>query len=133
MGYGLVAPLALCLDTEVSARFGERDLDLPSADVQRDDVGGFEGDIGTEEGLRLALCVGVANQDPPDRQHCGARPVPQGDPGCDLERLPAGMAIPGGDDDPCPACRRVAQQGLEFWQRGPFCAGRPIVANGRWR
>ena len=45
MGYGLVAPLALYLDTEVSARFGERDLDLPSADVQRDDVGGFEGEV----------------------------------------------------------------------------------------
>ena len=105
MGYGLVAPLALNLDTEVSARFGERDLDLPSADVQRDDVGGFEGDIGTEEGLRLALCVGVADQDPSDGQQWGARPVPQCDVGCDLERLTLRMAVPGGDDDPCPACR----------------------------
>lgn len=73
--------MALCLDAQMSARFGERDLDLPSADVQGDDVGGLEGDVGTEEGLRIALCIGVANQDPSDRQHRGARPVPQGDPG----------------------------------------------------
>ena len=31
--YGVVGPLALCLDAQVCARFGERDLDLPSADV----------------------------------------------------------------------------------------------------
>ena len=58
----VVGPLALCLDAQVSARFGERDLDLPSADVQRDDVGGFEGDIGTEEGLRLALCCAATTR-----------------------------------------------------------------------
>ena len=28
-----VGPLALCLDAKMSARFGERDLDLPSANV----------------------------------------------------------------------------------------------------
>jgi hypothetical protein len=38
--------LALCLDAQMSARFGECDLDLPSADVQGDDVSWLDGDVG---------------------------------------------------------------------------------------
>ena len=74
--YGFVGPLALCLDTQVRAGFGKGDLDLPSADVEGDYLGGLEGDVGTEEGLRAALFVRIANQDPADRQDRSAGPVP---------------------------------------------------------
>ena len=66
----------MCLDTQVSSGFGKGDLDLPSADVEGDDVGGLEGDVGTEECLRVALAVRVSNQDPADRQDRSARPLP---------------------------------------------------------
>ena len=86
-GDGIVGPLPLGLDAQVGPGFGKSHLDLPSADVQGDDVLGFEGDVGTEEGLRIALCVGIADQYPSDRQHRGAWPVPQGDVGCDSSAL----------------------------------------------
>ena len=124
-GYGFVGPLALCLDAQMSPGFGEGDLDLPSADEQGDDVGGREGDVGTEESLRSALAVGIANQHPSDRQHRGARPVPQGDVGCDIEGLAIDMAIPGGDDNPCPDCRGVGEQSFQFWQCRAFLGGPP--------
>jgi hypothetical protein len=60
----------------VRAGFGKRELDLPSADVEGDYLGGLKGDVGTEEGLRAALSVRIANQDPPDRQDRSAGPVP---------------------------------------------------------
>lgn len=59
--------MALCLDTEVNPSFGERDLDLPSADVQGYDVCGLKGDVGAEEGLGIAFAVRIADQDPSGR------------------------------------------------------------------
>jgi hypothetical protein len=41
----------LCFDTEVRAGFREGDLDLPVANEQRDDFGGLDGGVCTEEGL----------------------------------------------------------------------------------
>lgn len=76
--------MPLGLNTNVGKCIGERDLDLPSADEQGDDVGGIEGDVRAEEGLGGAFAIGILDQYPSDRHYRGAGPVPQcgigGDP-----------------------------------------------------
>lgn len=56
---GYVGPLPLGLNAKVGTGLGERDLDLPAADEQGDDVGGLDGDVRAEEGLRGAFAIWI--------------------------------------------------------------------------
>ena len=56
-------------DTEVSANFCKRHLDLPAADEPCEDVAGASGEVCGEEGLRVELAFGIADEKPADRHH----------------------------------------------------------------
>jgi hypothetical protein len=120
-----VGPLALCLNAQMSAGFGEGDLDLPPADVQGDDLSQLEGDIGTEETLRIALSVGAVHQDPTDRQHRGTRPVRQGLPDVISSALPLTWPYQAETKILVQLVAGLDSRVLSFGNAGPFCAGRP--------
>src|SRR5262245_37603265 len=96
------APVALCLETQVGARFLEGDLDLPATEIPRDDLEHRHRVVGTEEGERVALAGRVTQQHPADWERLFAVAVPQCALRCHLHReLLAGIPVdlsrqPGG-------------------------------------
>ena len=127
-----VRPLALRLDAQMSARFGERDLDLPPADVQGDDVSRLDGDVGAEEGLWITPGVGVTNQDPSDRQHRVPGLYHKATPDVISSALPLTWPYQA---ETAILVQRVAgldSKLLSFGSAEPFCAGRPIVRDVRF-
>jgi hypothetical protein len=56
--------LPLGFDAEMCPGFCKGDFDLSTANEECDDVGGRMGGVGTEEGLRVALALGVSDKHP---------------------------------------------------------------------
>ena len=92
----LVGPLPLGFDAEMCPGFCKGDFDLPTANEECDDVSWRLGGVGTEEGLWVALAIGVSDQHPADCSGRCARAIPKGGIGGDLERFFLLSAIPGG-------------------------------------
>ena len=106
-GDGLVGLLALRLDAEMCAEFGECDFDLPTTHEAGDDVGWLHGDIGTEERLRSAPPSRIADQHPAVEFGRGAPAIPQRGVGEDFEVLVSHPAVPLGDLNAAPVAARI--------------------------
>ena len=62
-----VRPLPLGLDAQVVAHLAEGDFELPSLDEPADDLQRLLRQVGAEQGLRVEVPAGVAQQHPADR------------------------------------------------------------------
>ncbi len=63
----LIGPLALGLDAEVAADFGEGDLGAPAANEPAQDIEWICREIGAQKGLWAELILAVAHQHVADR------------------------------------------------------------------
>src|SRR4051794_10601919 len=104
---GLIGPLALGLDAEVTTDLGEGDLHAPAADEPAQDIERIGGEIGAQEGLRAELILAVAHQYVADRDvMAGMRP--DGRAADDLD-LALCAAIPACNLQAVPACAAARQ------------------------
>src|SRR4029078_10327381 len=113
-GDGLIGPLALGLDAEVSAYLGEGNLGAPATNEPAQDVERIGREVGAQKRLRAELILAVAHQHIADRGvMAGMRPdgVAADDldlalcaaiPACNLQALPA-----------CATARQLLRQARE--------------------
>jgi hypothetical protein len=102
---GQVRPLPLGLDAEMPADFLERRLGAPTRNETGRDVRRLIGEVGAEEGLRLALAGGITDQHPADRRRRQAGMLPDRGAGDDFDALSLGRGLPFN-------CRRPRRPGL---------------------
>lgn len=115
------------VNAKVDTGLGERDLDLPAADEQCDDVGGLEGDVRAEERLRGRLPSGSRTS----TQRIGITGVP----GLYHKAVSDVISSVLPSTWPYQADTMILAQvvtGLDrsvssFGSAGPFCAGWPRV------
>ncbi len=118
---GEIRPLALGLHTQVSPGFVESDLDLPAPRKPLDDLLGRNGEIGTQQGLRLKPLLGIADNDPANRQGRLSAMEPDGGAGGDFN-LTFLLAIPFLHSEPFPACAFVFRNLLQSRQASALFA-----------
>ena len=111
----LVGPLTLSFDTEVGAGFLEGDFDLPTVHEPGEDVARTCVEIGGEEGLRLELAFGIANEQPADWHWRGAAAIPDGGAAGDLDEA-VGSAVPETDAVALPGDFGIIEDGGELLQ-----------------
>src|SRR5260221_3241692 len=91
---GLIRPLALCLDAQMSATLLKRHFQTRALHKVSDNLFCRLGGVGGKDGFGGRLARWITRQDPTDRQRIGAIAVPQRCAGADLQgSLP--LTIPG--------------------------------------
>src|SRR5215472_4427982 len=93
---GVVGPLTLGLDAEMSADLLKGDLDLPAADEPGKNVVGMRIEVGGQERLRGEFAARIADEKPADRNWRNAAAIPQRGAGCELDDA-IGPPVPQAD------------------------------------
>ncbi len=117
------------------ARASRGDLDLPAAHEEGDDGVRLEVGVGVEEGLQVALDVGVSDQHPADGFGRRAGTVPECGSGEDLEGLVLLVAVPVPDRGRGPDGVGVVEVHVELRQRLSLDSRPPLLTGWarRWR
>ena len=68
--------MTLGLDTQMSADFLKRHLDLPAPEEPLQNVAGFLVELGAEQSASFELALGIPHQNPTDRHWRQARVIP---------------------------------------------------------
>ena len=116
---GLIGPLALSFDTEMSTDLFESDLDLPATDEPSKDVAGLSLEISSEKGLGLELTFGIADKEPADRDWRNPGAIPNRRATGDLNEA-IGSAIPETDSIAFPGNFAILEYGRELFLRFSF-------------
>src|SRR5882757_5998099 len=123
---GFVGPLTLGFDAEMGASFLEGDFDLPTADEPGEDVAWLSVEVCGEEGLRLELALGIADEKPSDRHRGHAAAIPDGRSAGDLDEA-VGATIPEADTVALPSDFGIFEDSGELFEGLAF-DGRPAAA-----
>ena len=106
----------MSFDTEVSANFRKCYFDLPTTDEPSENVAGASVEVGGEEGLRLELALGIADEKPTDRHWRHAAVIPNGGAAGDLDKA-VGSTLPETDAVALPGDFAILEDGGQFFQR----------------
>lgn len=100
-GNGLLRPLSLSLNAEMSAGSVERDFHLPAKHEPGQNLLRRRLQVGAQEGLRGKLSQWIADKHPADRDWRQAGMIPDGGLRDDLDRTPR-FTVPVLDSERCP-------------------------------
>src|ERR1700747_2367779 len=103
----------------MSSNFCKCYLDLPATDEPGENVAGSSVEVGREEGLRLELAFGIADEKPADRNWRHAGMIPHGSAGGDFDKT-IGSAVPETDTVALPRDFAILDDGGQLFQRFPL-------------
>jgi len=105
----------LGLYAEMSSHFRKCYLDLPPTDEPGENIAGASVEVGGEEGLRLELACGIADEKPTDRHRRHAAAIPDGGAAGDFDDA-VGSAVPETDAVSLPGDLAILNDGGQLFQ-----------------
>src|SRR5271157_3815381 len=108
----------------MSSHFRKCYLDLPPTDEPGENIAGASVEVGGEEGLRLELACGIADEKPTDRHRRHAAAIPDGGAAGDFDDA-VGSAVPETDAVPCQETLRSLMMADSFFRGLPLIGRRP--------
>src|SRR5208337_903995 len=108
----------------MSSHFRKCYLDLPPTDEPGENIAGASVEVGGEEGLRLELACGIADEKPTDRHRRHAAVIPDGGAAGDFDDA-VGSAVPETDAVSLPGDLAILNDGGQLFQGLTFDRPRP--------
>ena len=99
----------------MSSHFRKCYLDLPPTDEPGENIAGASVEVGGEEGLRLELACGIADEKPTDRHRRHAAAIPDGGAAGDFDDA-VGSAVPETDAVSLPGDLAILNDGGQLFQ-----------------